>query len=143
MKKQTKTKQVDFKHYLKQMGFNTFDRIAPKVANAYSDCLPEVVSTDGLERDLDFIQHETVKAKDLEKYLMLIGQYNDFIPQIASKEIVETFGENAEVIIARESSVCLYIKPEHNVWFGRRCKPITCDEYSFDTTLNMFRLWWD
>lgn len=118
------------------------------IAAAYADCLPDYFEYDlegcyGAGRHLKFLLPEPIVAKDLAPYLMLIGDYNGFRPSKAAKELVESFGDDALVFVAREGSACMYIRPQGDVWFSRNELKLSADEVSFDAKLGMFRVWWD
>jgi hypothetical protein len=148
-----KAKKLGFPEFLDSLGlpkFSSYRRLAESVAAAYSDCLPENVmppkySDYGTGRNLSYLAPDTVKLKDSAFLFKIIGQYNGFDPKTALHELIDVFGEEAEVRIAREGSPCVYIKATHNIWLGRRSKVdvITADEFSFDPEHGAFRVWWD
>lgn len=151
--KQTKAKlksvpsKMSFKEYLKLSGVNQFNTVLPKVLNAYADCLPEHVDQDGLERDLDFLSRDPVSLELATKIMLAAcpDGYNGFNAS-AMLKIGAIFGDDCLVFLARESSVCIYIKPiKGNVWLDRGGKSMSqlADEVCFDANLGMFRLWWD
>lgn len=118
------------------------------IAAAYSDSMPNCFEYDlqgcyGEGRHLKFILPESIPVAELEPYLMLIGDYNGFNPKKAVTYIRKMFGEEARVFVAREGSVCLYVKPSKNVWISKNKVEADADEISYCNDLNMFRVWWD
>ena len=115
------------------------------VLEAYSDCLPETVSSEGLERNLKFFSKDLVPLIQAIQIMKLATPqgYNDFEAE-KCVGLLEIFGDTAKVFIAREGSVCMYIRPSKNVWLsrGHEIEKIA-DEIYYDTELNAFRLWWD
>jgi hypothetical protein len=115
-------------------------KAATQVLCAYSDSHKELDEP----RDLDFFCNHPVEG---ETAIMIadrcIGGYNEFNKD-KMELIVDIFGEESLYYFARESSVCIYIKTVKNVWISDKIMKITrADEFSFDSRLNMFRLWWD
>ena len=61
-----------------------------------------------------------------------VPSYNDFEP----KWLLE-LPEDAQITIARENSVCLYVKGKINF------KPTKCEEKHYNPETDETRLWWD
>lgn len=135
-----------FGEYFASLGVNKYSdagRAALEVMRIYSDCLPDSVERDEtIQRNLSTQLVYPVKAKDLEPLFKIIGGYNGFEPEKAAKEIREFFDDEALVLIGREGSPVVYVKPNTDVWLNRDEHPY-CDEFSFDSLRGMFRLWWD
>jgi len=139
--------KIRFADYLKDSGLSQFNSAIHKTVCAYSDCLPENVDTTGIERDLD---HFSVEAMSLDTARKVMAAacpdgYNGFSVEAFDK-IAQVFGDDCLIHLARESSVCLYIKPvkSGHVWFDRKCNAFSIsDEFSYEPSLSMFRLWWD
>jgi hypothetical protein len=139
-------KLVSYREYKKLCKLPVYSSEVDKILFAYSDCI-EGVDLEGVERDLDFFSTEpyTVEAARAILKAAIPNGYNDFEVDKAFDQITDMFGTECHVHIARESSVCIYIKPTRGtVWFSRKDrKPVKCDELSFVSHLGMFRLWWD
>lgn len=68
--------------------------------------------------------------------------YNNFDPVASVSQVIEAFGDKAEYHVAREGSVCIYVKAgPGNVWLER--VNINADEVLFDGEKQLFRVWWD
>lgn len=145
MKAQT-IKQMTLEEYL------DFKRIpigdaSIKILTAYADCLPEIVNTSSLERNLDFYCTDALTLE--QAYLISDAAnpygYNGFDTAKAFTMIAKYFGNDCTIYFARESSVCLYIKPKSRVWISRLMdeKRSIADEISYEPETNTFRLWWD
>lgn len=129
-----------------ELGFKQFRtaRVASKVLEAYWDCQQyEDLATD-VERDLNFFCMDPVKGIEaIEIADKCIGGYNAFDINVM-KNLVKLFGEDSNYHFARESSVCIYIKPAARVFISKwDGMPESCDEVSFETDLGMFRVWID
>lgn len=114
--------------------------VALAVFKAYSDC--HTASMEG--RELNFRASEAVDGETLKATMSVAvpDGYNGF-DESAVDRVVEFFGPDAEYIIARESSVCLYVKPANRVWLKRgQTVDRLADEVSFEPD-GTFRLWWD
>lgn len=149
--KSIKPKKIEFHDYLKELGIKNYtnlQRLAESVGAAYSDCRPDHVraceySDYGTGRNLKYLALETCELKDCAPLFKLIGGYNGFDPESSLANLIEVFGEDATVRIAREGSPCIYIMPKRNLWFGFRGKDVKADEFCFDPNMGMFRVWWD
>lgn len=144
LKSVPKPSKINLKEYAQSKNLSPWNRTVTSVLCAYSDCLPETVDTTNISRSLELFAIESMSIP-MAKLTMLAAVpdgYNAFNAERAFAEIENTFGVDALVFIARESSVCLYVKPVSRVWLSRDYK-LTCDEFSFDAELGMFRIWWD
>lgn len=147
MSQNEKIQKIKYDEYLKKHRLNRFDRGVERVLSAYSDCIDEIVSGfDKIERNLNFFEVEPFEFKralDVMAAAVPNG-YNDFEVDLVFKKIADVFGTDCQIFVARESSVCLYVKPTGRVWLNRDEKLQTlADEVSFDSTIGAFRLWWD
>lgn len=143
MKNATQTNSIS--ELLKRTGIGLMKQSEAKaVINAYSDCC----DADG-ERDLNFICKEGFSLEEARKLLLVAvpGGYNAFEAESAIRNIESAFGNCATVFIAREGSVCLYVKPSRAVWIGghrgKSISALSADEISYEPNFNLFRIWWD
>lgn len=119
-----------------------------EVMTAYSDC-----NGHAGERNLKYLASAPLNPIELIKLMAaaIPEGYNAFEASESIPRVVEVFGDDAEYFIARENSVCLYIKPKFNLWFcGRNSKTAKleqlahhADEIMFCPEHKMFRVWWD
>lgn len=119
---------------------------ARHIIAAYSDCLEDHIDVEGIERNLKYMSLESLSIKDATEILSLAipNGYNDFEVKTCLPSIATIFGDDARIFIARESSVCLYIKPASRIWMSRDEKLNSlADEVSFESDLGLFRVWWD
>lgn len=116
--------------------------IRMEVLTAYADC--HEVKVKG-ERNLSYLASRAVGGKEFVTLMneALPGGYNDFDLD-AAERVVNAFGEDAKYTIAREGSVCVYVKPKkvldsirEGIQLGR-----LADEFSYQGD-GVFRLWWD
>lgn len=115
-----------------------------QILQAYSDC-------NGFkgERDLKFFCSTPLTAGELKTIFPALTPegYNAFDPVESINTLIETFGENADYHVAREGSVCVYIKPKGNFWLnGGRAPDLNnfpADEILFCPEKGMIRVWWD
>lgn len=110
------------------------------VLNAYADC-----NGTEAERNLNFLATEPVSAAELQILMRAAVPegYNGFDPLISVDNLVACFGDKAQYFVAREGSVCIYIKPTFgNLWL-RDLNDIHADEILFCPKKQMFRVWWD
>jgi hypothetical protein len=126
-----------------QLHFKKFPQyrwVIERIAAAYSDCVEGLEA----ERNLDFFSHYPVNgaaAKAIVRHC--IGGYNNLTPE--TFDLVLHFFE-AEYFFAREGSFCVYVRPEKCVCvesLSMLKKEAKIDELTFDSNLQMFRLWWD
>jgi len=115
--------------------------VAERVIAAYSDEFEDVTA----KRDLDYFEKTPVSGSELVKIMskVLARGYNDF-DGAKAKQVADAMGD-ADFHIAREGSVCIYVKPKHSIWLGGGSKlgKIKADEITFDVEKEMFRFWWD
>lgn len=108
---------------------------------AYRDCNNYVGKK---ERNLSFLCATPLTAEALTTLmpLIVVDGYNYFDSVKSIRLLTKAFG-NAEYFVAREGSVCIYIKPSSNVWLNRKPMILDADEFSYDVEKQMFRAWWD
>lgn len=114
--------------------------LVDEVMTAYSDC-----NGHKGPRNLGYIASKSVTAQEICNLMRAAVPegYNGFEADKSIPVLVEFFGD-AEYFVAREGSVCIYIKPKQNVWFTRRTVDcLNADEVLFDSEKQMFRVWWD
>lgn len=109
------------------------------IIQAYSDCC--ISDTKG--RNLDFKAARAVNGMDAIRIMSVATPhgYNDFDSSVLA-EVVEYFGEGAEYTLARENSVCVYVKVHGRHWLNRKPRTFRVDEISVEDD-GTFRLWWD
>lgn len=110
-----------------------------EIMTAYSDC-------NGFsgERNLAFFCQTPLTAEELKTlFPALVPEgYNAFDPVKSVAKMIEVFGEKSEYFVAREGSVCIYVKHLHgNLWFDR--VELDADEFLFCPEKQLFRVWWD
>jgi hypothetical protein len=102
-------------------------------------------SHDGLkeERNLNFFcNHAFDRELAIKIAERCIVDYNFFNAK-TMEQVINLFGD-ALYYFARENSACIYIRPLKNVWLSNAKKEeIKWDEFTFDSNLQMFRIWWD
>lgn len=108
---------------------------------AYSDSHDELKHDD---RNLNFF---TVNCVGGDMAILIadrcIEGYNNFDKE-AMEAVVNVFGKESSYFFAREGSVCVYVKVNHNIWLEKDYRnQMKADEVSFDGRLGMFRIWWD
>lgn len=139
-------KQVSkFDSLVESLNLSTFTRAKFfRVIAAYADCC-EVEA----ERNLSYFEAESFSVEEATKVLnaAIPHGYNAFNADVCLKRIETAFGKEARIFIAREGSVCLYVKPSTNVWIGcgraSDATRVRADECSFNPEMGLFRLWWD
>ena len=115
------------------MNKSTYDQVRDEVKEAYADCwLPWEEGEP--RRNLHFRASASVSPKEAKAIMKKFANgHNAF-----SYEILCEFPEDAEITIAREGSVCLYVTgknlPTRDV--------LGCDEYD-KTEDGSTRIWWD
>jgi len=115
--------------------------IVDEVLAAYSDC-----NHHKGPRNLNYFCKHALTATELTKLMSsaVPDGYNGFDPAVSLVKIIETFGDDADYYVARESSVCVYIRPKHNIWLSRDTAfRSLADEVLFCPKHSMFRVWWD
>lgn len=117
-----------------------------QVFRAFADCHTDVNNVEAhAQRNLNFFCVEAFTIQELRMIIpkVIPGGYNDFDPIKSVEMLAEFFGEDADYFIAREGSPAIYVKPRNGaLWFDREAK-IKADEFSYDASLSMFRVWWD
>lgn len=119
------------------------EKVYQEVKNAYADCWLNWVEGSKL-RNLDFRASESVskaEAKDIfSRYVP--GGYNAF-----ASELIDHLPEDSEITIAREGSVCIYVRSQELNASDHMQKLVAsaldCDEFSYDADANEYRIWWD
>lgn len=112
-----------------------------EILTAYADCN----NLGYKDRDLNYFCTTPLTGAELEAIMpeAVNDGYNGFDSVKSVAEVIRFFGDHAEFHVAREGSVCIYVKPtKGNTWLSRDQK-INCDEFLFDGTKGMFRVWWD
>lgn len=101
--------------------------IEEEVKGAYSDCC----GGEGF-RNLNFRSSGYISKQEaieiLKKY---VNRYNAFYP-----ELLESLPKDSEICIAREGSVCIYVKTNEEI-----TNKMEADE--FDKIDEGYRIWWD
>lgn len=112
--------------------------VAMEVLSAYSDMHDEL----DCERNLDFRSKNSVDGELLVKIMSrIVPSYNAFDGHKTCETIVKMFGKSAQYYIAREGSVCIYVKSSPGmVWLNRYAHD--ADEFSYHSD-GTFRLWYD
>lgn len=128
---------------MKQISKNL--HITNEILKAYSDCN----DAEG-ERNLDYLASKSVDGALLAEIMPIAipDGYNGFDPKKSIAQLIEVFGLDAEYFVAREGSVCIYIRPNKNLWLNKRRGGMTvteldADEIMFCPKKQMFRIWWD
>jgi hypothetical protein len=121
---------------------NKLDLVS-EIMNAYADC-----NHSKGPRNLNYIASASVNGTELRKIMEAATPdgYNEFYTGSSVEALIEIFGESAEYFVARESSVCIYVKPVANIWFSRGdhgFSKVKADEVLFSPKKMMFRFWWD
>jgi len=102
------------------------------VALAYADCW----DYDNGKRNLDF-KGAYCNADTFLQQAEFTGAYNEF-DMVTANALVKYFGKNAQYRLAREGSVCVYIKGY------TRCPSYgSFDADEIDEENKEIRLWWD
>lgn len=114
--------------------------VAARVIAAYSDQWEDVKDP----RNLDYFEETPVNGKDLIEIMSAaVEGYNDFSGKESTEQIVQAFGEDESYHIAREGSVCIYVKPKAKNYWLHKLEQLNVDEALFDGKKMMFRFWWD
>ena len=107
-----------------------------EVKKAYADCLQPLTEYAMRQRNLNFTASEWTNKEDTLAILTdcLPMGYNNF-----ESKLIEQFPDDAMFKIAREFSVCLYVKKEAQPLPGQ--EQMIADELSYEN--GEFRYWWD
>ena len=111
------------------------EKVKSEVMAAYKDCWS--TGEDWSDRQLRFYASEFVSKADAIAILnecLPDGGYNEFTP-----ELLNAFSDGALFQIAREYSVCLYVRDNTNVLSKEDLKADEMSEQDDHTT----RIWWD
>jgi hypothetical protein len=117
----------------------TETKVCKEVLQAYYDCWSdEPWSLRESKRNLEFRASESVDRNSAKEilHLALGGGYNDFTP-----DLLDYLPEDCEITIAREGSVCLYVKnlpPD-----AKPHKKLLCNEWNYIQHTGETRIWWD
>jgi len=127
--------------------------LAVSILTAYADChCAEHDYNDAIaQRNLNFRAADPVtrdEAVAIMREALAHGSYNEFKPSL-----LELLPTDAQVTIAREGSVCVYVKgnplniaPEDAERYGHNADAnpqFKADEISYDATTDQTRLWFD
>ena len=116
---------------------STLKKVTAEVMKAYSDCHMEWEEGSKL-RNLNFKASAPVSRDDavaiMEKALGRGGSYNDFEPSL-----LKHLPEDAEVWLARESSVCVYVRSNSTTQWLHKMSADEADVAEDD----LIRMWWD
>ena len=115
------------------------EKVEDEVARAYCDCHDHSPNAD---RNLDFSASKAIPLWEAIRIMQrYVKEYNNFEWHLLAK-----LPENSTVVIAREGSVCMYIKtpilldkPQMN----KLIKDMKVDEFSQIDDSTIYRLWWD
>ena len=157
-----------FNEFIQSLGFNQYiERAFYKTLLAYEDCL-DIEHGDIEQRNLDFITKETVDVSRVIQFAEIIKGYNYFTPKVLNKVLevlvsrdgygvsgetelshddwIKRLNDSFDFYLAREGSVCIYIKAKRNLWARdvAKLEKLTdecmfCDLYG----QTLLRLWWD
>lgn len=120
----------------------TFKSTLKECLIAYQDNHEEQV---GGERNTNFKATHGVTGQEFVQIINRCNPngYNEF-DAIAAENVRALFGDEAEYTIARESSVCIYVKPKGKVCLNRKVRltDLKADELSYEGE-GVFRIWWD
>lgn len=109
---------------------------------AYADC--NMGWEEGSKiRNLHWEASEYVNREEAEKIMeKALGEseaYNDFHPSVFSH-----LPENAQIKLARESSVCIYVKRSPGVALSEHHQDkMGADEFNYYDKQQRYRFWWD
>lgn len=116
-----------------------------EIRKTYADCQSPYASFEVTSkiRRLDWKADEPVSGEDVREALnaACVSGYNEFDPVNVADAIL-TVDPEAKVYIAREGSVCLYIKTEHKKMMIRALKDEMADEQDIQND-GTIRFWWD
>ncbi len=119
---------------------NLLDEIKVTYADNQSDGKP-FEETEPIRR-LDWEASQPVEGDMIETALKATGEgYNEFEPVAVAKTIIRTDPE-AKVFVAREGSVCLYIKTAWNTEMMAAMQHAGADETDLQPN-GSARIWWD
>lgn len=140
-------------------------------AKAYVDCIAEIVNKYDWKdiekvRELNWYGVET-DAQTFLKQAQIIGEYNEFNPEIA-KKIVDYFGDKVRYRLGREGSVVVYVDANYSHSDSKEFEQLadqlydefqkegfnsklskklgslfSADEVSPGKGLHEIRIWWD
>jgi hypothetical protein len=115
--------------------------VSNEVGKAYADCWERRHVSDQ-DRNLEFLATRWLRRDDA-KWVMeqWVNGYNEFSP-----DVIDKFPEEAQIRIAREGSVCLYVKLPYGC--SKKlpsAKRVSADERGETVLLSSpcVRYWWD
>lgn len=109
--------------------------VEKETVQAYCDCNPAVPSEVGYKnRNLNFRASAAVSRDEAFEIMekAIVSGYNEF-----DADLIKKFPKDAEFVLAREGSVCLYVKGQKLPSAAK----VKADEKSFNGSLT--RYWWD
>lgn len=122
------------------------DKVLEKeIRKTFADCQSRYADFDVTKniRRLDWKATQPVSGNEVREALsaICVDGYNAFDPVNVADAIL-TVDPEAEVIVAREGSVCLYIKTTHNKLMMMALNNEAADEADVQTD-GSIRFWWD
>lgn len=110
------------------------DTIETEILQAYADCHMDWEIGSKI-RNLNFRASQAVDPKTAKAILeKAMNGYNSFTP-----DLLDLFPEDCQITIAREGSVCLYVKPgKKKLPKGKEINADEIDKYGEE-----IRFWWD
>jgi len=116
---------------------NNYDSVFYATSRAYADCDDSIPSGEAMRlRNLSFRALFPVTRDEAVKIMgKCVPSYNEFAPRLLKK-----LPEDAQVTLAREGSVCIYVKGRLPESLKEAMKE---DEFDYDPTTNETRVWWD
>jgi len=121
----------------------TYARKRRAILNAYSDCQDDNEN----DRNLDYFCNYAFTIDEAQEILKdsIPNGYNEF--SYTNLEAIKVFcGDDSLIYIARENSVCIYIKTIETFGIGellRFREKIKADEVHIDFKLGLIRVWFD
>jgi hypothetical protein len=113
-----------------------------EIAIAYSDGLGLAET-----RNLNFFSRIPLEGKDfLNACFLCIPSYNEWDGVRFPLALLSFFGEGAQFYVAREGSVCVYVRPRKDFFIlnlNDLADDLKIDEISYDSNFGLIRLWWD
>ena len=111
-----------------------FKKVSSEVSKAYGDCWK---GGNYSERNLDFLASEWLTRNEafriMSKY---VTGYNAFEPSL-----IMQLPPDAQVMIARKCSVCLFVKTAINIDISTCIESLKCD--GADYNKGELSIWWD
>lgn len=116
---------------------NNYDSVFYATSRAYADCDNSIPSGEAMRlRDLHFRALFPVTRDEAVKIMeKCVGGYNEFEARLLKK-----LPEDAQVTLAREGSVCIYVKGKLPESLKEAMKE---DEFDYNPSTGETRIWWD